>query len=402
MKALPHESIKSRYEKIARELTEKTRRYWAAVEAQELGYGGIAAVSRATGITPRAIIHGIKDLSGDTQIEAGRQRNPGGGRKSLVEKHPGVLDALDKLVEPYSSGDPMKPLRWTCKSTYNLSDELKNQGFPVSPTSVRGLLKKLGFSLQSNRKRFEGKQHPDRNLQFEYIATATEEFQSRGCPVISVDAKKKELIGNFANSGREWCKSKHPLEVEAYDFIDKELGKVTPYGAYDITNNLGWVNVGTDNDTAQFAVKSIQRWWEELGEWMYPDAGEILIMADGGGSNGWRNRLWKKSLQEWADKEGLSIMVCHFPPGTSKWNKIEHRMFCHITRNWRGKPLTSHEVVINLIGSTTTKEGLKIGVSIDADTYPKGIKVTDAEMESLSIKQADFHGEWNYLITPRC
>ena len=401
MKALPHESIKNRYEKIAPELTEKTRRCWAAVEAQEIGYGGVAAVSRATGITPRAITHGIKELSGDTQVDVGRQRKPGGGRKPLVEKHPEVLGVLEELVEPYSSGDPMRPLRWTCKSTYKLSDELKRLGFPVSPTSVRGLLKKLGYSLQSNRKRFEGKQHPDRNLQFEYIAAATEEFQNRGCPVISVDAKKKELVGNYANSGREWRRTKEPLEVEAYDFIDQELGKVTPYGAYDITYNLGWVNVGTDSDTAQFAVKSIQRWWEELGEWMYPEANEILIMADGGGSNGWRNRLWKKSLQEWADKEGLSIMVCHFPPGTSKWNKIEHRMFCHITRNWRGKPLISHEVIIELIGSTSTKEGLKIGVSLDKETYPKGIKVTDDEIEALSIQRAEFHGEWNYLITPR-
>jgi len=401
MKALPHESIKNRYEKIASELTEKSRRCWAAVEALELGYGGVAAVSRATGLTPRTICHGIEELSHKTQDSTGRQRKPGGGRKSLTEKQPGLLDALEKLVEPYTSGDPMKPLRWTCKSTTNLSDELKKQGFFISPTTVGGLLKKLGYSLQSNRKRFEGRQSPDRNLQFEYIAAAVEEFQSRGCPAISVDAKKKELVGNFANSGREWHKTNHPLEVEAYDFIDKELGKVTPYGAYDITHNLGWVNVGTDNDTAQFAVRSIQRWWEELGERLYPGAEEILIMADGGGSNGWRNRLWKKSLQEWADKEGLSIMVCHFPPGTSKWNKIEHRMFCHITRNWRGMPLVSHEVIIKLIGSTTTKEGLKIGASLDADIYPKGLKVTDAEMDALSIKQADFHGEWNYLLTPR-
>lgn len=401
MKALPHESIKRRYEKIATGLTETNRRQWAAAEAEELGYGGISAVSRATGLTPRTINHGIQELSSETGDTSGRQRKPGGGRKSLTEKHPGLTEALEMLVEPYTSGDPMRPLRWTCKSTTKLSDELKNQGFPISPTSVGGLLKNLGYSLQSNRKRFEGKQHPDRNLQFEYIATAVEEFQSRGCPAISVDAKKKELVGNYANAGREWHKNSTPLEVKAYDFIDEELGKVTPYGAYDIALNLGWVNVGTDNDTAQFAVKSIQRWWEELGERMYPDANEILIMADGGGSNGWRNRLWKKSLQEWADEEGLSIMVCHFPPGTSKWNKIEHQMFCHITRNWRGKPLVSHEVIIKLIGATTTKEGLKIGVSLDGDIYPKGIKVTDKEMDGLSIERADFHGEWNYLITPR-
>ena len=282
MKALSHESIKNRYEQISPELTEKTRRHWAAIEAQELGYGGVAAVSRATGMTPETIRRGINEFSQGTQVDTGKQRKSGGGRKSLVEKHPGLLDDLEKLVEPYSSGDPMRPLRWTCKSTYNLSNELKSQGYPVSPTSVRGLLKTLGYSLQSNQKRFEGSQHPDRNAQFEYIAAATEEFQDRGCPVISVDAKKKELVGNYANKGREWQKAKHPLEVEAYDFIDKELGKVTPYGAYDVTHNLGWVNVGTDNDTAQFAVRSIQRWWEELGERMYPDAEEILIMADGG------------------------------------------------------------------------------------------------------------------------
>lgn len=401
MKALPHNSIKRRFEKIAAQLTEKGRRQWAAAEAEELGYGGVAAVSRATGLAPRTIKRGISELSSTPKDASGRHRTPGGGRKSLTEKFSGLVDALEKLVEPYTSGDPMRPLRWTCKSTTNLSNELKKQGYPISPTSVGNLLKSLGYSLQSNRKRFEGKQHPDRNAQFEYIAAAVEEFQSRGCPAISVDAKKKELVGNYANAGREWRKSDTPLEVEAYDFIDKELGKVTPYGTYDVTHNLGWVNVGTDNDTAQFAVKSIQRWWEELGERLYPDAEEILIMADGGGSNGWRNRLWKKSLQDWADKEGLSIMVCHFPPGTSKWNKIEHRMFCHITHNWRGRPLVSHEVIVQLIGSTTTKDGLRIGASLDSGVYPKGVKVTDEEMKSLSIEQAEFHGEWNYLITPR-
>ena len=401
MKSLPFESIKNRYTKLAPALNEMTRRRWAAVEAEEIGYGGIAAVAKATGLTPRTIRHGIKELNGAEAVDTNKQRKAGGGRKASVDKQPKLLEALENLVEPYSSGDPMKPLRWTCKSTYNLSDELQRQGFTISPTVVRGLLKDLGYSLQSNRKRFEGKQSPDRNAQFEYIANATEEFQARGCPVISVDAKKKELVGNYANAGQEWQKEKDPIEVEAYDFIDKELGKVTPYGTYDVTNNSGWVNVGTDSDTAQFAVRSIQRWWEELGEQMYPESREILIMADGGGSNGSRNRLWKKSLQEWANKEDLKIMVCHFPPGTSKWNKIEHRMFCHITRNWRGKPLTSHEVIINLIGSTTTKKGLKIGVGLDSQKYEKGIKVTDSEMNSLSIEYADFHGEWNYVISPQ-
>ncbi len=402
MKALPFEAIRSKYEKLLPNLNERARRCWAATEALEIGYGGIAAVSRATKLSPITIRQGIKELSGEIAApEEGRQRKPGGGRKKLTERQPDVLDALRELVEPYTSGDPMKPLRWTCKSTYNLSTELKKQGFSVCPSSVGGLLKDLGYSLQSNRRRFEGKQHPDRNEQFEYISNATEEFQQRGCPVISVDAKKKERVGNFANSGQEWRSKGDPVEVEAYDFINEELGKVTPYGTYDITHNLGWVNVGQDNDTAQFAVRSIQRWWEELGERLYPDAKEILIMADGGGSNGWRNRLWKKTLQDWADREGLSIMVCHFPPGTSKWNKIEHRMFCHITRNWRGQPLVSHEVIISLIGSTTTKEGLKIGASLDDASYPKGLKISDQEMEKLRIIRADFHGEWNYVIKPR-
>ena len=295
----------------------------------------------------------------------------------------------------------MRPLRWTCKSTQKLADELSKGKRKISAKSVGRLLKKTGYSLQSNRKRFEGRQHLDRNEQFDYIAKTTEAFQSRCCPVISVDAKKKELVGNYKNPGREWSPKGLPLEVEAYDFINKEKGKVTPYGVYDTNHNVGWVNVGIDHDTAEFAVRSISQWWEGMGEWTYPQAREILILADGGGSNGWRSRLWKKSLQEWSDREGLRIMVCHFPPGTSKWNKIEHRMFCHMTRNWRGVPLLSHEVIINLIGSTTTEKGLKIKASLDTRSYPTGVKVSDEEMAQLSIEQADFHGEWNYLISPR-
>lgn len=402
MKALSYDSIRRRYEKIAPSLNEKARRHWSGAEALELGYGGVAAVSRATKLTPRTIRRGVRELSGETAPEEeGRQRKPGGGRKKLSERQPNLMKALEELVEPYSSGDPMRPLRWTCKSTSNLAADLNEQGFTVSPSSVRSLLKDIGYSLQGTRKRFEGKQSPDRNKQFEYISKATEEFQRRGSPVISVDAKKKELVGNFSNGGQEWQRQGHPIEVEAYDFINKDLGKVTPYGTYDLTHNLGWVNVGTDKDTARFAVRSIECWWEELGERLYPDAKEILIMADGGGSNGSRNRLWKRSIQEWANREGLSVMVCHFPPGTSKWNKIEHRMFCHITRNWRGTPLVSHEVIVELIGSTTTKEGLSIGVSLDLDTYPTGLKVSDEEMESLNITRADFHGEWNYVIAPK-
>ena len=373
----------------------------------ELGYGGISAVSRATGLSHQTIRKGVKELESAPQPDgkrrptALRQRKPGGGRKKLSDKNPKIIKALENLVEPYTSGDPMRTLRWTCKSTANLANELKEQGFSISSVSVGNLLKEQGYSLQANKKRFEGKQSPDRNEQFEYIASTVEEFQMRGCPVISVDAKKKELVGNYKNSGREWRGKGDYLEVEAYDFIDEQKGKVTPYGIYDTSHNMGWVNVGVDNDTAQFAVSSIKRWWENMGERMYPGVREILILADGGGSNGSRNRLWKQSLQEWADQEGLTVMVCHFPPGTSKWNKIEHRMFSHISRNWRGQPLVSHEVIIELIGATITNKGLKIGTSLDKARYPKGIKISDQQMNELSIERADFHGEWNYEIHPQ-
>lgn len=402
MKALPHQSIKNRYNRIESALTEKTRRLWAASEAMELGFGGVSAVSRATGIAQKTITKGIVEIeSGGSKLPTDKQRAVGGGRKKLTDKDPALQKALDKLIEPYTSGDPMRPLRWTCKSTQKLADELSQGKRSISAKSVARLLKKNNYSLQSNRKRFEGKQHADRNEQFEYIANTVEAFQSRKCPVISVDAKKKELVGNYKNAGKEWTPKGDPLEVKAYDFIDKEKGKVTPYGIYDTSHNVGWVNVGIDHDTAEFAVNSISLWWEKMGEWTYPESKEILILADGGGSNGSRSRLWKKSLQEWSDREGLKIMVCHFPPGTSKWNKIEHRMFCHITRNWRGKPLLSHEVVINLINSTSTKKGLKITACLDTRSYPTGIKVSDEDMAGLSVERADFHGEWNYVISPR-
>lgn len=406
MKPLPYEAIQRRYQRIEQSLTEQTRRQWAAAEAMELGHGGISAVSRATGLMPSTIRRGLKeflrqdDASVDNKTPIDRQRKAGGGRKKLSAKQPELLNALEELVEPYTSGDPMRPLRWTCRSTANLASELRNQGFSVSASSVRAMLKELGYSLQSNRKRFEGKQSPDRNEQFEHIAMMTEEFQQRGSPVISVDAKKKELVGNYANSGQEWTEKGSPLEVEAYDFIDKDLGKVTPYGVYELSHNEGWVSVGVDSDTAEFAVSSIKRWWEEVGEWMYPEAKEILIHADGGGSNGSRNRAWKKNLQAWADQEGITVAVCHFPPGTSKWNKIEHRMFCHITRNWRGCPLVSHEVILQLISSTTTLTGLRIRAELDKNSYPKGVKISDREMAKLNIERASFHGEWNYCIKP--
>lgn len=402
MKALPHDSIKRRFICIKSTLNEKATRYWVATEAIELGYGGVMAVSRATGVSAKTISLGMKELEDTDKLlisnESGRQRKAGGGRKKITDSSPLLLGCLEKLIEPYTSGDPMRPLRWTCKSTQKLSTELKKQGFSISSVTVAEILKSQGYSLQANYKRFEGKQHPDRNAQFEYISTTVEEFQKRGCPVISVDAKKKELVGNYKNAGKEWTKKGSPLEVKAYDFIDLEKGKVTPYGVYDTNLNVGWVNVGTDNDTAEFAVESIRKWWAKMGEKLYGDSKEILILADGGGSNGSRNRLWKKSLQKWAQEESLTVMVCHFPPGTSKWNKIEHRMFCHVTQNWRGKPLLSHEVIIELISSTTTSKGLKIMAELDTKTYPKGIKVTDKEMSELSIDHADFHGEWNYFI----
>ena len=368
-----------------------------------MGHGGISAVSTATGMSPKTIRSGVKDLKGSIQTEVGtaRVRKSGGGRKKAKEKAPELLVALEALLEPYTIGDRMRPLRWTCKSTENLSVELRKQGHEVSARTVASLLKDLGYGLQGNYKRNEGKGHPDRNAQFEYTNTMAEAFQSRASPVISVDAKKKELVGNYKNAGQEWEKRGTPLEVEAYDFIDPNKGKVTPYGVYDTTLNLGWVSVGTDNDTAQFAASSISRWWSNMGESAYPDAKELLIFADAGGSNGSRNRLWKRSLQELSDREGLKIVVCHFPPGTSKWNKIEHRMFCHITQNWRGKPLISHEVIVSLIGATKTKAGLEIQAQLDEDKYSKGLKVSDQEMESLNIETADFHGEWNYIISPR-
>ena len=403
MKALSHQAIHNRYSKIKERFNEQGRRLWAGAEAHELGYGGVMAVARATGLAPRTVQKGLDELADPPSAASvpGRQRGVGGGRKAITVKDPALAAALDKLVEPCTSGDPMRSLRWTCKSTGQLARELTLQGHAVSADTVGRLLKAENYSLQANRKRFEGKQHPDRDGQFQHIAATVDAFQARDCPVISVDAKKKELVGNYLNRGKEWTPKGTPLEVEAYDFINADLGKAIPYGIYDLSHNLGWVSVGTDHDTAQFAVRSIRRWWEEMGERLYPDAKEILIMGDGGGSNGSRNRLWKKCLQEWADEEGLSILVCHFPPGTSKWNKIEHRMFCHITRNWRGRPLVSHEVIIQLIAGTTTEKGLRIRAQLDTDSYPKGVKVSDEEIEALALEHADFHGEWNYLIKPR-
>jgi hypothetical protein len=319
----------------------------------------------------------------------------------MVEGDPRLLQALEQLVEPVTRGDPMSPLRWTCKSAARLAQELQGQGHAVSERTVNRLLHALGYSLQSNRKTLEGRQHPDRDAQFQYLNRRVKAFQRQGQPVVSVDTKKKELVGQFRNGGREWQPMGQPERVKVHDFPEKALGKVIPYGVYDMAANTGWVSVGVDHDTAEFAVETLRRWWHHMGHEAYPQATRLLITADGGGSNGSRCRLWKGELQKWADELGLQLSVCHFPPGTSKWNKIEHRMFCHITENWRGRPLVSREVVVNLIGHTTTKTGLEIRSALDENRYQTGREITDEQMEDLAIKREKFHGEWNYTIKPR-
>lgn len=396
--------IKTRYRALAPVMDERMRRQWAATEAQTYGWGGMSAVSEATGMSRNTIRKGIAEIAArkkkpKTAVST-RLRKPGGGRKRLSETDPGLLEALEGLVEPASRGDPMSPLRWTCKSTAQLAGELTRQGHPVSPWTVGSLLKSDGYSLQSNRKTQEGGSHPDRNAQFEHISERARRFQQRGQPVISVDTKKKELIGPFKNAGREWRPKGEPEEVKVHDFVDQQLGKVIPYGVYDLSRNEGWVSVGIDHDTARFAVQAIGRWWQKMGAKRYPKARKLLITADGGGSNGSRCRLWKVALQELAIRLGMPIHVSHFPPGTSKWNKIEHRMFCHITQNWRGRPLVSHDVVLNLIARTTTKAGLKVRAELDHRDYPTGIKVTDEQIKAVHIKPEAFHGDWNYTILP--
>ena len=398
--------IEQKYNKLSPLLNEMGRRIWAATEADAMGYGGVSVVSRATGLSRTTIKVGLKELAEGfnekAELNSSNEsvRRSGGGRKTIAENDPKVIDDLELLIAPYTRGDPMRPLRWTSKSTYKLAQELKAQGHNISARSVANLLRSRGYSLQSNRKRYEGNQHPDRDGQFKYINRMALEFQQRGLPVISVDTKKKELIGLYKNDGKEWMPKGNPTEVNAYDFIDPEKGKAIPYGVYDESLNVGWVNIGIDHDTAEFAVESIRRWWSQMGEYTYRQARELLIFADGGGSNGSRNRLWKYSLQKLANELEMKIVICHFPPGTSKWNKIEHRMFSHITKNWRGKPLISHEVMVQLIGSTTTKKGLQIEAQLDKNDYPKGKKVSDEEMKSINLQRADFHGEWNYMIAP--
>lgn len=396
----PVENIRTKFEALRVGLDETMRRRWAAAEARALGHGGATRVAEATGLSLPTIRQGLRELAAGTPLVPGKLRRPGGGRKALTDKDPTLIAALDALVEPLARGDPMSPLRWTCKSTTKLATELGKQGYAISDQTVARLLHTLGYSLQAPRKTKEGSDHPDRNAQFEHINVRVKEFQRRSQPVISVDAKKKELVGEFANKGREWQPSKRPQRVRVHDFPDEELGKAIPYGIYDLSTNSGWVNVGTDHDTPAFAVASIRQWWWHMGKACYPDAQDLLITADGGGSNSARSRLWKVELQRLADETGLCIHVSHLPPGTSKWNKIEHRLFCHITQNWRGRPLVSHEVIVNLLGATTTSKGLKVQAKMDEAKYPTGIKVSDEELGQVRIKSEKFHGEWNYLILP--
>jgi hypothetical protein len=392
------------YRSLRVEMDERGRRQWAAAEARELGWGGITAVSQATGLSRTTIMAGLRELDlprRKRETEAARVRRPGGGRKPLTETDPALLTALEALIEPVTRGDPESPLRWTCKSTRRLADELTREHHPIGVNTVAALLRQTGYSLQANRKTREGASHPDRNAQFEHINGQVRKFLDRNQPAISVDTKKKELVGDFKNAGRAWRPSGEPEEVRVHDFLDKKLGKAIPYGVYDMLNNQGWVSVGINHDTAQFAVNSIRRWWRRMGRRRFPRAHELLITADGGGSNSHRSRLWKVSLQGLADALKLKLHVCHFPPGTSKWNRIEHRLFSFITQNWRGRPLVSHQAIVNLIAGTTTKTGLIVKAALDTEQYETKIKVTDEELSRIRLKPHAFHGDWNYILSPR-
>lgn len=399
-------AIGVKYQQLAPHLNEKSRRLWAAAEAMALGRGGVSAVACATGMSRQTIHTALGELSGTTEAAAPGEAGPpvrrrGGGRKQLTAIDPTLLEDLESLVEPVTRGDPESPLRWTCKSASKLAAELKAMGHPVSPRTVYSLLGRLGYSLQANRKTREGGAHPDRDAQFRHITELVKGFQADNQPVISVDTKKKELVGVYYNKGREWAPKGQPEQVKVHDFVDPEQGKAIPYGVYDVTANQGWVSVGIDHDTASFAVTTIRQWWQAMGQALYPQARALLVTADGGGSNGSRTRLWKLELQKLADELGITIHVCHFPPGTSKWNKIEHRMFCHISQNWRGRPLTSREVVVNLISQTTTERGLAIQAALDENRYPTGVTVSDELLAALALDRDEFHGEWNYRIKPR-
>jgi len=395
-------NIKSRFELIKNHLDEKTKRLFCATEANVLGHGGIKKVAQATKVSPKTISKGIKELkeTNDLDKKEKKIRKSGGGRKKAINKNPELEKCLLELVEPTVRGEPQSSLQWTTKSLRNLSKQLQEQGFDVSHVVVGDILKANKFSLQANRKTDEGGSHIDRDKQFNHIHNKVKEFQEANNPVISIDAKKKELIGNFKNNGQEWHSKDNPTEVNVYDFPSDADGKITPYGIYDISNNLGWVNVGITKDTSEFAVQSIRNWWYKMGKELHKDSTELLINADGGGSNGSRVRLWKKELQKLSTEIGLKITVCHFPPGTSKWNKIEHRLFSYISQNWRGKPLVSYEVAVNLIASTTTTKGLKVKCELDTNSYETGIKISDAEFKKINIIKDEFHGNWNYMISP--
>jgi Rhodopirellula transposase DDE domain len=400
------EAVRRKFERLRPSMNERMRRHWAACEAMTLPRGGVALVAEATGLSRTTIWAGLRELRHLEDVPTDglppqRSRQAGAGRPFLEDADPTLVKDLEALIEATTRGDPQSPLRWTCKSTRNLAEELNRQGHGVGYRTVAALLHDLDYSLQANRKTREGSLHPDRNAQFEFINRRVRAFQRAGQPVVSVDSKKRELVGDFKNGGQEWRPAGAPEEVRAKDFPDKLLGKVTPSGVYDLTHNEGWVSVGIDHNTSRFATETIRRWWCEMGAPLYPDADRLLLTADAGGSNGYRCRLWKIALQELADTSGLRLAVCHFPPGTSKWNKIEHRMFCHITKNWRGKPLLSRAVVVNLIGNTKTKAGLHIQAELDPNAYETGIVVSDEELAAVWIEKNTFHGEWNYTISPK-
>ena len=394
-------AISQKYRRLAHVFSERTRRLWAGAEAQALGRGGIAALARVTGLSRNTVARGVREPEEHEPLEPLRVRHPGGGRKRKTVLYPRLLETLEQLVEPVSRGDPESPLRWTCKSTKRLAEELKHQGYDVSDRLVAALLYELEYSLQSNRKTKEGTRHPDRNARFEHINKKVAGSMRRGQPAVSVDTKKKELVGDFKNGGREWRPLGDPEEVRVHDFLDKKLGKAIPYGVYDIARNAGWVSVGVDHDTATFAVNTIRRWWREMGRTAYGKARSLLILADSGGSNGSRLRLWKWELQRLANDTGFTINVCHLPPGTSKWNKIEHRLFSFITKNWRGRPLLTHATIVNLIAGTRTSTGLKVRCVLDKKRYPTKVKVSDDEMARINLRPDKFHGDWNYSIRPR-
>jgi Rhodopirellula transposase DDE domain len=395
------ETVRRKFIDLSGSLDERARRRWAAVEARALGRGGITTVAIATGMSDRTIRTGLKELDDPDALPADRQRRVGGGRKSHRVEQPGLLNALNRLIEPVTRGSPTGPLRWTCKSTRTIARELTALCYPVSASSIRGLLKELGYSLQSNRKTLEGRQHPDRDGQFRYIQRRVLARKRRREPAISVDTKKKEVLGNQENPGREYRPKGRPRRVNTHDFPDPKLGKAIPYGVYDIHENEAGVSVGISHDTAEFAVEAIRRWWQRLGRRRYGQARRLLVTADSGGSNSARSRLWRVELQKFVDETGLIVEVCHYPPGTSKWNKIEHRLFCHITRNWQGLPLETLEIVVEAISHTTTETGLEVHAWLDEGTYEKGRKISEEELAECRIKRHAYHGEWNYEIHPR-